>query len=53
MSRFLPPPPRKSEKKINCRLIDPHDLGALETSASSLECDPNEHQGNKDGFWFY
>jgi hypothetical protein len=34
MKRFLPPPPRKSEKKINCRLIDPHDLGALEAKAS-------------------
>src|SRR6266480_403123 len=46
---ILSSPSAKSEKKINCRLIDPHDLGALETSASRLECDPNEHQGKKDG----
>jgi hypothetical protein len=31
-----------------------HDLGDLEAGVSGLECDPNEHQGNKDGFdWFH
>jgi hypothetical protein len=37
MKRFLPSPTRKSEK-INRRLVEPHDLGALDAKAAII-CD--------------
>ena len=33
MKRFLPSPTYESEKKINYRLVESHDLGALEAKA--------------------
>jgi hypothetical protein len=33
MKRFLPSATCKSEKKINCRLVEPHDLGGMDAKA--------------------